>query len=68
MNGSGANGRTALMIAAMFNRLAIIDLLLSRGAAFDARDADDLTAERAAEIMGADEAAAKLARLRSGPG
>ena len=57
---------TFIPVFRMFNRLGIIDLLLSRGAALDARDRDGLTAERAAEIRGAYEATAHLARRGSG--
>jgi uncharacterized protein len=40
VNGSGHNGRTALMTAAMFNRTEIVERLLAAGADLHARDAD----------------------------
>ncbi|WP_228527143.1 ankyrin repeat domain-containing protein [Noviherbaspirillum soli] len=46
-------GRTALMVAAMFNRCDVVDLLLRHGAPADARDAGGLTALDVARIMGA---------------
>ena len=64
VNGSGHNGRTALMIAAMFNRTEIVELLMVRGADVEARDADGLTAEAAARIMGAPDTPAQLARAK----
>ena len=41
------------MLAAMFDRTGIVDLLLARGADPDARDADGATAEDLAVAMGA---------------
>lgn len=57
---SPPGGRTAFMIAAMFNRLDIMQLLRERGADPAARDADGLDALAAAGKMGADDAAALL--------
>lgn len=57
---SPPGGRTALMIAAMFNRLDIMAMLRQRGANPWAHDPGGLTALRAAEKMGAQEAAQLL--------
>lgn len=57
-----AGGRTAFMIAAMFNRVDIMELLRQRGADLCARDEQGLSALRAAETMGADDAAELLRR------
>lgn len=54
---SPPGGRTALMIAAMFNRLDIMAMLCRRGAKPWAHGPDGLTALRASEKMGAQEAA-----------
>ena len=65
VNGSGHTGTTALMTAAMFNRTAIVDLLLAHGADVHARDADGLTARAAAQVMGAPDTPAQLARAET---
>ena len=44
-NGRSEGGKTPLMIAAMFNRTEIVEVLLARGADPQARDACGLTAE-----------------------
>jgi len=62
VNGCGEGGRTALMVAAMFNRVEIVELLLAHGADPKARDARGLTAQDSAEIMGAADTPAQLAR------
>ena len=54
------SGRTALMMAAMFNRTAIIDYLISKGADPKAKDANGITALDAAKTMGATDAVAQL--------
>ena len=61
-DGSGPDGKTALMMAAMFNRTDIVDLLLARGGDPEARDAAGLTARDLAEKMGAADTAARLAQ------
>lgn len=51
------------MIAAMFNRSAIVERLLARGADPQARDAGGATPLLAARMMGAVDTQALLARL-----
>ena len=58
---AGPSGRTALMFAAMFNRVAIAKLLMERGADPAARDGAGTTAYDAAIKMGAPDTAALLA-------
>jgi uncharacterized protein len=65
VEGASPDGRTALMIAAMFNRVEIVDLLIGRGANPDARDANGFSARDAAEKMGAPDTAARLADAAS---
>jgi uncharacterized protein len=62
VNGRGHDGKTALMMAAMFNRTEIVDLLLAHGADINARDANGLTAQAAAQIMSAPDTPEQLAR------
>ncbi len=62
VDGHGPDGRTALMMAAMFDRAEMLDLLLARGADAEARDAGGLTARDLADRMGATQTAAKLRR------
>ena len=62
VNGSGPDSRTALMTAAMFNRTEMVDLLLAYRADIEVRDAKGLTAQAAAQAMGASDAAERLAR------
>ena len=58
---AGPSGRTALMVAAMFNRVAIAHVLMERGADPAARDGAGTTAYDAAIKMGAADTAALLA-------
>jgi ankyrin repeat protein len=46
----------------MFNRTEIVDLLLAHGADINARDANGLTAQAAAQIMSAPDTPEQLAR------
>ena len=62
VNGRGEGGHTARMVAAMFNRVEIAELLLAHGADPNARDARGFTAQDSAEIMGAADTPAQLAR------
>ncbi len=62
MEGASPDGRTALMIAAMFNHVEMVDYLISRGANPDAHDANGFSARDAAEKMGAPNTAARLAQ------
>ncbi|MFB9081213.1 ankyrin repeat domain-containing protein [Deinococcus wulumuqiensis] len=52
----GPTGRTALMFAAMFERLDIMELLVERGADLRARDEAGTTPLDAARTMNAQEA------------
>ena len=63
VEGASFDGRTALMMAAMFNRVAIIDYLISKGADPQAKDANGITALDAAKTMGATDAVAQLEKL-----
>jgi ankyrin repeat protein len=54
-----------LMIAAMFNRTEIVDLLIAHGANPQARDASGVTPLDAANRMGAPDTPAQLAKARS---
>ena len=63
VEGASFDGRTALMMAAMFNRVAIIDYLISKGADPKAKDANGITALDAARTMGAAETVAQLEKL-----
>lgn len=58
-----ADGRTALMMAAMFNRTAIVDYLLAQGADPKRADAKGMTALGAAQAMGAQDAVTQLQAL-----
>lgn len=49
------------MMAAMFNRCDVVDLLLRQGARADARDAGGLTAFDVARIMGAPDTPQQIA-------
>lgn len=62
VNGRGGDGRTALMTAAMFNRTAIVELLLLHGADPLLQDPAGRSAQALAEAMGAADAAALLSR------
>lgn len=63
VEGASADGRTALMMAAMFNRTEIVDYLLSVGANPKATDAQGVTALVAAQTMGAVDSTAQLQKL-----
>ena len=63
VNGTGPDGKTALMMAAMFNRTDIVELLIAQGADPDARDASGMSALDAARGMGAADTPTQLARL-----
>ena len=67
VDGTGDGTRTALMTAAMFDRVAIIDLLLAHGADPDRRDGAGLTAAEMAQSMGATQAPARLAQASRPP-
>ncbi|QXI44697.1 ankyrin repeat domain-containing protein [Pseudomonas wayambapalatensis] len=63
VDAAAGDGRTALMLAAMFNRSEILDYLLAQGADPARQDARGATALVAAQTMGASEAAARLQAL-----
>ncbi|MNC74631.1 Ankyrin repeat protein [compost metagenome] len=63
VDGTSADGRTALMLAAMFNRTAIVEYLLGQGANPAHRDAQGTTPLAAAQTMGAADTAAQLQAL-----
>ena len=63
MEGASPDGKTPLMMAAMFNRLAILDLLLQHGARIDAVDSRGMSAVKLAKSMNAPETLARLASL-----
>ncbi|WP_225772558.1 ankyrin repeat domain-containing protein [Pseudomonas sp. Marseille-Q5115] len=63
VNGAAADGRTALMMAAMFNRTAFVTYLLEQGADLHARDIAGVDALGAARAMGAQETIAQLSSL-----
>jgi len=54
------NGTTPLMLAARYNRVEIIKLLLEKGARVETKDAKGFTALKYAEISNANEAIAYL--------
>ena len=60
IEGASPDGRTALMIAAMFNRVELVEYLIGHGANPDARDANGFSARDAAEKMGAPDTVARL--------
>lgn len=60
VNARDPHGKTALMFAAMFNRIEIIELLLAHGADSSLKTSDGMTAFGLAQAMGADAAAARL--------
>jgi ankyrin repeat protein len=51
------------MMAAMFNRVAIVDYLISKGADPKAKDANGVTALDAAKTLGATDTIAQLEKL-----
>jgi len=57
------DGKTALMMAAMFNHVQMVELLVARGADPKARDAAGNTALSVARAMGAQDTPAVLERL-----
>jgi uncharacterized protein len=63
VDASSSDGRTALMMAAMFNRVEMVDYLLSQGANPKTADAQGATALAAAQTMGAVDTAAQLQKL-----
>lgn len=63
---SPPGGRTALMVAAMFNRVEVMQLLKAQGADPGARDASGLDPLQAARAMGAHEAVQLLQRWQAG--
>ncbi|WP_407315722.1 ankyrin repeat domain-containing protein [Pseudomonas sp. nanlin1] len=65
VDGAAGDGRTALMMAAMFNRIELIDYLLAQGANAHAVDAAGIDALGAARAMGAKDAIAHLEKLRA---
>ncbi|MCY1516657.1 Ankyrin repeats (many copies) [compost metagenome] len=60
VEGATPDGKTALMMAAMFNRVEVIRLLIERGANPNARDASGVTPLLLAQRMGAKEAVEAL--------
>lgn len=65
VNARDTDGKTALMFAAMFNRVEIIDLLLASGADASLKTNDGKTALELAQAMGAAAAVARLSRENS---
>ena len=63
IEGHGGNGRTALMMAAMFDRTDLVQALIERGADPHARDASGARALDAARTMGAIHTAQQLETL-----
>ena len=63
IDAASSDGRTALMMAAMFNRVDMVDYLLGQGANTKATDAQGATALAAAQTMGAKDTAAQLEKL-----
>lgn len=63
VDAAAQDGRTALMLAAMFNRGEILDYLLAQGADPAHQDARGVTALMAARTMGAVDTAARLQLL-----
>ena len=62
-DGCGDDGRTALMMAAMFNRTEIVDYLLQQGADPRRQDVRGIDALGAAQTMGAPDTCAQLQTL-----
>lgn len=63
VDAAAEDGRTALMLAAMFNRSEILEFLLAQGADPARQDARGATALVAAQTMGAPDTAARLQTL-----
>ena len=55
-----SNGLTPLMVAARYNRVDIVEFLIGKGAAVDAKSENGFTALKYAELSKADNAAAFL--------
>ena len=66
VDGAGDGSRTALMVAAMFDRTEIVDLLLAHGADPSKRDASGMSAADMARQMGAQNTPAQLERAQGG--
>jgi len=63
VDGAAPDGRTALMMAAMFNRSSMLELMLAHGGDPHARNAKGLSARELALTMGAPETARQLEAL-----
>ena len=63
VDAAAQDGRTALMLAAMFNRVEILEYLLAQGANPALQDARGANALMAAQTMGAVDATARLQAL-----
>ena len=63
VDATSSDGRTALMLAAMFNRVEMVNYLLGQGANPKATDAQGATALAAALTMGAADTTAQLHKL-----
>ncbi|MDV2982833.1 UNVERIFIED_CONTAM: ankyrin repeat domain-containing protein [Methylobacteriaceae bacterium AG10] len=66
VDGAGDGTRTALMVAAMFDRTEIVALLLAHGADPARRDATGMSAADMARQMGAKDTPAQLERAQTG--
>jgi ankyrin repeat protein len=64
VNARMSDGKTALMFAAMFNRVEIIDFLLANGAIPSLQASDGMTALSLAQKMEAQAAAEQLSALQ----
>jgi uncharacterized protein len=64
---AGPDGKTALMFAAMVDRVSVVERLLGRGASLARTDEDGRSALDYAEAMGATGAARLLRRSRPRP-
>jgi hypothetical protein len=64
VEGVSPDGKTALMMAAMFNRAEIAEYLIEKGANINAQDANGVTPLAAAQRMGAPETVALLERIQ----
>ncbi len=62
VEGASADGKTALMMAAMFSQAEVAASLLAHGARRDAQDAAGLTPLAAARMMNAEATVALLSR------
>ena len=63
VEGASPDGKTALMMAAMFNRTEIVEYLIGQGADPHARAGNGATPLEAAAMMGAADTQALLSRL-----